>query len=68
MRLGNGANSSFWVDSWVGTMSFQVLYPRLFQVSEQKSQSVASCGNKWRIVGCGLLSGGETFLHGNRKF
>jgi len=39
-RLGNGLNTFFWSDCWVGTKSFMERYRRLFDLSIHKDLSV----------------------------
>jgi hypothetical protein len=55
-KLGNGINTSFWLDTWVGMLPLQARFPRLFSISNQKNVSVAdshsqSLGtDRWRLV------------------
>jgi hypothetical protein len=35
-KLGNGENTSFWRDKWVGNSSLQTKFPRLYSISTQK--------------------------------
>jgi len=39
--VGNGVNTLFWSDVWVGEVSFRVSFPRLFDLSVYKEASVA---------------------------
>jgi hypothetical protein len=47
-KLGNGASISFWFDSWVGDAPLKYQFPRLFAISSQKEEKVASV---WNPVG-----------------
>jgi len=51
-RLGKGESISFWKDIWVGTSTFQDLFPRLFLISSQKGVMVNEVGEwvngSWR--------------------
>jgi hypothetical protein len=40
-KLGNGVNTRFWRDTWVGEIPLQCKFPRLFSISTQKDLSVA---------------------------
>jgi hypothetical protein len=44
-RMGNGRNTSFWEDSWVGDTSLRESFPRLFSISVQQEDSVADLWN-----------------------
>jgi hypothetical protein len=44
-RMGNGRNTSFWEDSWVGDTPLRQSFPRLFSISLQKVESVADLWN-----------------------
>jgi len=39
-RLGNGLNTFFWSDCWVGTVSFRERFRRLYELSIHKELSV----------------------------
>jgi len=46
--VGNGANTLFWSDVWVGDVSFRVRFPRLFDLSMFKEASVVEmCQLGW---------------------
>jgi hypothetical protein len=45
-KIGNGGNTSFWHDSWVGPQPLKEVFPRLFLISTQKMSSVLDCG-RW---------------------
>ncbi|GAU18134.1 hypothetical protein TSUD_248350 [Trifolium subterraneum] len=55
-KIGNGGDTRFWHDSWVGTQPLKELFPRLFLISVQKECSVFEVGGgvsgrwdlKWR--------------------
>jgi hypothetical protein len=40
--LGDGAQTSFWTDSWLGSVPLCEKFPRLFSISLQKKASVAN--------------------------
>jgi hypothetical protein len=40
-KLGNGTNTSFWKDTWVGNLSLKDRFPRLFSISTQQEATVA---------------------------
>jgi hypothetical protein len=40
-KLGNGVNTSFWCDKWIGESTLKDRFPRLFSISSQKLASVA---------------------------
>jgi hypothetical protein len=40
-KVGNGAQTSFWEDSWLGDIPLKDRFPRLFSISIQKEASVA---------------------------
>ncbi|GJS15889.1 hypothetical protein Tco_0410361 [Tanacetum coccineum] len=40
-KIGNGVNTSFWADSWIGSIPFKEKFPRLYALEESKSISVA---------------------------
>ncbi|PNX79781.1 ribonuclease H, partial [Trifolium pratense] len=44
-KMGNGEQTSFWEDIWVGEVSLRDHFPRLFSISMQKEASVASLRN-----------------------
>ena len=50
-KIGNGLNSFFWHDSWIGHAPLKSICPRLFLISSHKNASVASCcfwnGKNW---------------------
>nr|GFA13614.1 RNA-directed DNA polymerase, eukaryota, reverse transcriptase zinc-binding domain protein [Tanacetum cinerariifolium] len=41
-RIGNGINSSFWFDCWIGDSPFHDKFPRLFALELNKEVSVAA--------------------------
>jgi hypothetical protein len=45
-RIGNGGETSFWHDVWVGVQSLKEVFPRLFLVSTQKDACVSEVG-RW---------------------
>jgi len=42
--VGNGMNTSFWNDKWIGERCFRLKYPRLFLVSNQREAKVGEVG------------------------
>nr|GEZ26924.1 RNA-directed DNA polymerase, eukaryota [Tanacetum cinerariifolium] len=40
-KVGNGENTSFWDENWLGDDNLKSIYPRLYALEEQKSISVA---------------------------
>ncbi|KEH15507.1 hypothetical protein MTR_0912s0020 [Medicago truncatula] len=50
-KLGDGSDTLFWYDKWLGSVSFCERFPRLFDVSENKSISVAGVGVEEEVVG-----------------
>ncbi|GKE62230.1 RNA-directed DNA polymerase, eukaryota, reverse transcriptase zinc-binding domain protein [Tanacetum coccineum] len=36
-KIGNGVNTSFWADSWIGSIPFKEKFPRLYALEESKS-------------------------------
>jgi hypothetical protein len=43
-KLGNGGDTIFWHDTWVGVQPLKEVFPRLFLVSTQKECSVSEVG------------------------
>lgn len=43
-KIGNGENTLFWHDIWVGDNPLKVVCPRLFLISPSQNASVSSCG------------------------
>jgi hypothetical protein len=43
--IGNGLSTSFGNDPWVGELPLKVLFPQLFQVSNQCGGKVGQVGN-----------------------
>ncbi|GJR32202.1 RNA-directed DNA polymerase, eukaryota [Tanacetum coccineum] len=41
-RLGNGENTLFWEDKWIGEVTLKTKYPRLFALEHHKSITVAA--------------------------
>ncbi|KAK2446576.1 hypothetical protein QL285_017365 [Trifolium repens] len=40
--MGNGMNTNFWCDVWVGSVSLRERFPRLFSISLQQNDSVSA--------------------------
>ncbi|KAK2387063.1 hypothetical protein QL285_060888 [Trifolium repens] len=54
-RIGNGRQTCFWTDKWLGDFSLEERFPRLFSLSTQKEATVASVWNpddsiKWALI------------------
>jgi hypothetical protein len=55
-KVGNGAQTNFWVDRWIGEIPLKDRFPRLFSISRQKEATVAeiwdpgSADFKWRLL------------------
>ena len=47
--LGDGNNTWFWEDQWIGEVKLMDKYPRIYSVSMQKRNPISECG-----VGDGL--------------
>ncbi|XP_057809058.1 uncharacterized protein LOC131023530 [Salvia miltiorrhiza] len=45
-RVGNGSNTSFWGQKWVGGSTLKLVFPRLFQLSSNKEARIGDLG-KW---------------------
>ncbi|GAU29855.1 hypothetical protein TSUD_379450 [Trifolium subterraneum] len=45
-RIGNGGDTRFWHDTWVGAQPLKEVFPRLFLISSQKECSVLEVG-RW---------------------
>ncbi|GKB66637.1 RNA-directed DNA polymerase, eukaryota, reverse transcriptase zinc-binding domain protein [Tanacetum coccineum] len=41
-KIGNGADSSFWYDTWCGNQSLKVMFPRIYNLETVKDCSIAS--------------------------
>jgi hypothetical protein len=54
-KLGDGSDTLFWYDKWLGSVSFSDMFPRLFDLSENKSITVAS------LFSLGVVEGGEAW-------
>lgn len=54
-RVGDGADTSFWYDRWLGETPFIVRFRRLFKLTLNNSCSVATMFRLgWEEGGCGL--------------
>lgn len=40
-KVGNGVNTSFWIDTWLGDVTFRDRFRRLFDLSENQWMYVA---------------------------
>ncbi|RHN51538.1 putative reverse transcriptase zinc-binding domain-containing protein [Medicago truncatula] len=54
-KLGDGSDTLFWYDKWLGSVSFCERFPRLFDLSENKSITVAG------LFSLGVERGGEAW-------
>ena len=43
-KVGNGQNTRFWEDVWLGELSLREQFPRLYSMSNQKDCVIAECG------------------------
>lgn len=43
-KVGNGENSLFWHDNWIGESPLKILYPRLFSISPNQNATISSMG------------------------
>jgi hypothetical protein len=50
-RIGNGRQTSFWKDKWLGDFSLMNKFPRLYSISTQKEGTVAEVWNLAGTVG-----------------
>ncbi|PWA92161.1 RNA-directed DNA polymerase, eukaryota, Reverse transcriptase zinc-binding domain protein [Artemisia annua] len=51
-KIGNGADSRFWEDTWCGDQPLKVVFPRIYLLDTDKSCSIASrvCLHDWSSV------------------
>lgn len=55
-KVGNGMNTRFWLDHWMGNAALCVSYPRLFSISNQKDALVGDLseatvgGGTWNLI------------------
>jgi len=55
-KIGNGNNTSFWKDRWVGEAPIRNIFPRLFSISNQKEAKVKEVvtwqggGRSWNLT------------------
>jgi hypothetical protein len=55
-KMGNGAQTNFWAEKWIGEIPLKDLFPRLFSISRQKEATVAEIWDpgsedfKWRLL------------------
>ena len=52
--MGDGADTLFWRDTWLGGVSFQVRFRRLFDLAVDKSCTVSHMSSRGWEVGGGL--------------
>ncbi|GJW28380.1 hypothetical protein Tco_0045255 [Tanacetum coccineum] len=41
LKVGNGNNTSFWYDKWIGDSSLQIMFPRIFALENNKQVVVS---------------------------
>jgi hypothetical protein len=58
---GNGANTLFLSDSWLGSVPLCESFPHLFLLSEKKVRSVGRWENGSMKIGVGFFDGGVGF-------
>jgi hypothetical protein len=54
-KMGNGVDTRFWDDAWVGNESLRVRFPRLFSISTQKLATIANLWNSNGMEGWNLM-------------
>ncbi|AES69544.1 hypothetical protein MTR_3g031290 [Medicago truncatula] len=59
-KLGDGSDTLFWFDKWLGSVSLCERFPRLFDLAENKSITVAG------LFSLGVEQGGEAWRWGRR--
>lgn len=42
--IGNGVDTSFWEENWIGGTPMRLKFPSLYQLSTQKTAKVSGCG------------------------
>jgi len=65
--VGDGRNTFFWYDNWVGEIPLRFKFPRLFDLAVSKESSVE---DMWRLgwaVGGGGGGGGVGYWRGRRR-
>jgi hypothetical protein len=53
-KMGNGAQTSFWRDCWTGPAPLCEIFPRLYSISTQKEETVASLWSTTEVGNWGL--------------
>nr|GFC08040.1 hypothetical protein [Tanacetum cinerariifolium] len=41
MKIGNGLNTKFWEDVWIGNKNFKTSFPRIYALESDKNLTVA---------------------------
>ncbi|GJU93175.1 RNA-directed DNA polymerase, eukaryota, reverse transcriptase zinc-binding domain protein [Tanacetum coccineum] len=63
-RVNNGASTKFWYDTWVGNVSLQHQYPRLFRLALNRDCMIGDCWNNgWRLDWSRHVSSGTNANH-----
>ncbi|GKC00993.1 hypothetical protein Tco_0987129 [Tanacetum coccineum] len=63
-RVNNGASTKFWYDTWVGNVSLQHQYPRLFRLALNTDCMIGDCWNNgWRLDWSRHISSGTNANH-----
>ncbi|GKA30636.1 RNA-directed DNA polymerase, eukaryota [Tanacetum coccineum] len=63
-RVNNGASMKFWYDTWVGNVSLQQQYPRLFRLALNRDCMIRDCWNNgWRLDWSRHISSGTNANH-----
>ncbi|GJV06066.1 RNA-directed DNA polymerase, eukaryota [Tanacetum coccineum] len=63
-RVNNGASTKFWYDTWVGNVSLQQQYPRLFRLALNRDCMIRDCWNNgWRLDWSRHISSGTNANH-----
>ncbi|GJS48540.1 RNA-directed DNA polymerase, eukaryota, reverse transcriptase zinc-binding domain protein [Tanacetum coccineum] len=63
-QVNNGASTKFWYDTWVGNVSLQHQYPRLFRLALNRDYMIGDCWNNgWRLDWSRHISSGMNANH-----
>lgn len=65
--VGDGRNTYFWMDNWVGGVPLGIKFRRLFDLAVHRESSVAKMATLGWEEGGGHGCGGDAFYHGRRR-